>query len=183
MRIESDQLRTFGLLLTLTAAWALGLWWPDQQRQASARRRIAEANHRIEAYRDSSAQLAPLSKELLQLRQVVDSSSKQMPQEDQLANLLKQLSTGMNAHQLTDQDVLTQPIQHGKQYSLVPLTLNFKGTFLQIFGFVKQVESLPRMIRITRLELHNRPQKAGDLLTVSLDLCAFFVPGQETDKK
>lgn len=183
MRIESDQLRTFGLLLVLTSAWAVAMWWPDQQRQASAQRRIIEAKHRIESNRGASAQLASLSKELVQLQQVVDSSPKQMPQEDQLANLLKQLSTEMNAHHLAEQDVLTQPIQHGKEYSMVPLTLNFKGTFLEIFSFVKKVESLPRMIRITRLEIHHRPQKAGESLAVSLDLCAFFAPGQEAQKK
>lgn len=180
MPIERTQARLWLVILGLTVLFAAGSFWPQYRQQQQLQARIGVAQARLQADRAGVGDMPALVKEIGGIERELQANPRQVPADNDVAELLRQLCNLMNDHHLTDQQVVTQPIQHGKDYSLMPLRLEFKGRFSEVYRFLQKIESLPRMVRVSRVALGRDATEAQAPVTGSLDLSAVFAPPRET---
>ncbi|MEX0777601.1 MAG: type 4a pilus biogenesis protein PilO [Phycisphaeraceae bacterium] len=183
MRFERDQVRTLMIFAVLGAVFALGLWLPMHYRGGSLRQRVEEAQRQIAGDRARAASLDELDQEIAQLKAALNNSPGQVPQTGELANLLRRVSNLMHAQDLKEQQVVTQSVTQGQDFSIIPLSLEFKGTFTQVARFVREVETMERLIRVTRLEVRGVNKEPGGPVSVGVDLCTFFAPDNPEDPR
>lgn len=174
MRIERDQIRTLAVVGALTAAFMGLLWLPNHNQKQRLTERIEQAKNQLESDKAVTVMLPALARELSQLKQQLSTSNKQIPKSDGISELLRQLSGDLQNQQAIDQEIQTQPIVAGADYSVVPVTLSFKGSCPAVFDFVRKVEAGRRLVRITRLSLHNDLSKPTEPLKARIELCTFF---------
>ena len=180
MHIERDQIKALLALGGLAAFFVVGLWLPHFVQEHSIQDRIAALKAELEQDRGASRGLTNLAKEVGQIKQIVDNAPKYVPQQDEQAEMLRQLTTELTNQHVADQETLTQPVVNGTDYSMLPLTLNFRGEFPAVFNFLKNVEAMPRMVQVNNLSLQAPTGKLGQPLTVRIELCTFFAPSTET---
>ncbi len=179
MRIEKDQKRTLATVGILVAAFVVGLWLPHRLQERRLHQQIKAAQKQLGFDRASSQGLGKLARDVIALREVTDQSQKYVPQETELAPLLRQLSTNLQTLDTSDQVMETETSTTGQDYSVIPVTLKFKGSFPSAFGFIKNIESMRRLVRITRLYARSDASKPGEPLTVEIQICAFSSSSEE----
>lgn len=179
MRVERDQRVALLILLAMVGLFLALHWAPRRLKEARLNGRIAQARAQLAADAGGTAQLVSLSREVAELETQAASLRREVPRESQLASLLRHLTGELERLEVTDQEMQTQPLATGSNYSVIPVTLKFRGTFAAALTLVRNIESMPRLVRLTRVELRGEPGKPREPLRVSVELCAFFTQPAE----
>ena len=77
-----------------------------------------------------------------QLQRTVDAVDRLVPETPELAPLLRSLGDALKTQGVRDEEIVAQPVVRGKQYSVIPLSLTFRGGFPQAFAAIKRVEEI-----------------------------------------
>lgn len=179
MRLESDQIKTAVVIGVLVLGFGLGLWLPQNRAKARLQDRIDKARKELTLEPVGVRELGDLATEVHHLETAVNGSQQVVPESGELADLLRSLSHRLEAEKTVQQEVQTQPIIHAAEYSVIPIKLNFGGTFAGTYDFVRHIEAMRRLVRIDVLELRGDPASPTDPLSVHVELSAFFTTPQE----
>lgn len=174
MSIERDQMRTMMILGVMTGVFTLGFWLPNHLHEKRLNRQLQVAEKNLSEVHHDPEKLAVMVRQVADLKAMSQQSQKYVPQTDELADLLRQLSIELERQHVSGQEVHTGGIIHGQQYSVIPVTLRFKGSFPAVFGFLSSIESMQRMIRVTKLDFDGDAQQVNELLSVRIELYTFF---------
>ena len=178
MSIERDQMRAMLILGVMTGIFTLGFWLPNHLHEKSLHAQLQSVKHELATNHHDPDKLAMLVRQVSDLKSLTTQSQKYVPQSDELADLLRQLSVELQRQHVTGQEIQTGSIVDGDEYSVVPITLRFKGSFPAVFGFLKRIESMQRMIRVTKLDFDGDATHINQPLSVRIVLYTFFSEAQ-----
>lgn len=167
------------MLAGLVAAFACGFWIPQQMRESRLRRIIAGVAESTGVESIDLRRLPPLMQEVASLTRELEAQTRFVPEDAQLAELLKSISTELGARDLRDAETQTQPIVAGARYSVLPVTLQFKGAFPAAYHLLSTLESSRRLVWVTRLEMIREKDSGADV-SVLMELNTFFSPAEES---
>ena len=173
MRLENDQVKAVAVLLILGAAFLGGLWLPHNMKLKRLQARIDAAHKELGFQKVSPNELTALAQNVQVKRDTLAASTRYVPATSEIAELLRELSDRLEARKVVDQSLLTRSVEVGDEFSVIPVSLRFQGTFASAFGFLRDVEQMRRLTRIVRLELTGRPTRPNDPLDVRVELCTF----------
>ncbi len=176
MRAEKDQIRAFLVLVLLVGAFVGGVWYPIHSKQKQVAAEIAAIEQANQTDRTTTVGLPALGQQIVAMEHTVDSMDKIVPRETELASLLRQWSTELEAQQVDSQDIQTKPIVRGADYNLIPIEMRFRGSFMSAFRFLRHVEGLNRLIRISELEARGNPDRPDEPLVIRIKLATFTMP-------
>ena len=151
---------------------------------------IAEARAEIDAMQGTLIQLSELNQKVGDLGVAVNESEirltrfrENIPDADDVDEMLSELDQIGVRNKLNVKSIRTMKQVDVGGYSELPLSLNIQGDFAGIYRFIADVESLPRITRVSELELkrdlvkHGRntdeSQKAG-MIEMKLTLVIYF---------
>jgi hypothetical protein len=152
----------------------IGVWYPYHHLRSQMQRQIDEARVELGLSLDGSDDWTTLPTHVAMLRERTRGAQKYVPQQDEIAEVLRGLTTSLDAHGVTRPEVTTKKAKHFADYSVIPVSVQFTAQFPETFGVLKRLESLPRLIRIERLELESNARERWAPLTVGLELSTFF---------
>jgi Tfp pilus assembly protein PilO len=178
MRIERDQAVTLLIVLLFVAAAVVGGWLPRRLQEQRLRDQIDTLKSQLGQESSNTPELGKLSRNVGDLRKAVHESSRFVPRDPDLADLLRSLSATLADLKVTDQEIQTQPIVAGAEYSVIPITLRFRGPFPAAYGFLRRVETMRRMVRVTRFDVAGSAEHPDDPPSVRVELCGFYAPGE-----
>ena len=144
MRIDRLQLRTGLLILGLVAGYSAALWWPTHRQIQTLHTRINVAEQELGIVRDRTDGLAKLAEEVQKLRAEVKSSNKEIPEQGEMASMLRELSVQIENDNLAGQGINMLAAEAGDDYLTLPVELTFSGLSLDAFRFVNRLERMPR---------------------------------------
>lgn len=173
MQIEKDFKITAGVLLALAVAFGGVSWWPRSQERADLESRVESAKKQLGVDRKGSQGLGELRDHVADLRRQSQDTHKVVPTSNDLADLLRRINSELVAFGMKNQEVQTEVVVSGADFNVIPLRLRFEGDFEGLFGFVKNIESMSRLTRITKLDVAGVPTKPGEPLLVRLELATF----------
>jgi Tfp pilus assembly protein PilO len=176
MRVEKDQIRALLVLVLLVGAFLGGVWYPIRARQQQIAVEIDAIEQANQTDRTTTVGLPALGERIVELERTVGSMNKVVPRETELASLLRQWSTELETQQVDNQDIQTKPIVHGADYNLIPIEMRFRGSFMSAFRFLRHVEGLNRLIRISELEVRGNPDRPQEPLVIRIKLATFTMP-------
>ncbi len=178
MPIERDQLKTLAIIGVLFVLFAAAIWLPGHFTRQSLERRIDAARHALGVMPDQGAGLSEWYAQVIDLREQVRGAQRYVPEKDELAQVLRGLTAAMQQHQVTHPELTTRDVQHFANYSLIPANVQFSAPFPQVFGVLDEIEAMPRLIRIDRLDIESNPQRSDMPLAVTMELSTFFSKSQ-----
>jgi len=174
MRIESDYIKTGIAMAALIVLFIAGVWMPDRLQAASLRQRMSEAQQQLDAGQAASVKLRALRPQTTELRQRVEATAKYVPVESEIAELMRELHTTLQRCDARDIATRHGNEFRGMNYTVIPITLEFRSSFIDAFVFVEHIESMSRLVRVDRLQVMGKRDHPGALLDVTVELSAFY---------
>ncbi len=181
MRIEKDQIRSVIILLAMAAGFYFVGWRPQQAERAELNARVQNTQEQLGVNRQGVSNLSELRRLVEQMSEQALTSHEAVPTSTELADLLRSLTNELQTQRMIEPEIETEAIIAGEDFNVIPLSLHFRGSFEGLAGFLRKVESLPRLIRIHKLHIDAAPTKPGEPIEVSLQMTTFST--FETSKK
>jgi Tfp pilus assembly protein PilO len=174
MRVERDVMITASVIATLVLVAALALWMPTTRERTRLLADIQAAQVVLQQNVKIDAELAEHRSFVSDLKDELNMEHRRVPHGVNLGDLLRRVSTEVRAQSVTEQETQTLPIVHGEHYSAIPVVLKFNGSFPAAYGMVESIETMPRLVRVTGLNIDGDPLRPNEPLRVRIEMAAIF---------
>ena len=174
MKIESDILKTAGVVVVLVGVFGGVVFWPSmRQNQVLAEQAQSK---QVELNQMQRPDLKPLREDITQLRAELRERAVTLPMGEFHDRVLHHVSDT-----LIDQGVTLYETSYGdskvyRRFSTTPIEVNFTSRFSSAFRVIHQIENQGPPVRIQRLEIEAEPDEPGAPVEVNMQLSSFFLP-------
>lgn len=139
---------------------------------------------RIARSDDGASQLVRLTEQLAELEEMVQHRTKPIPAESDVAGLIRKLSAELTRLGLNEREITTGATVTTDDASSLPMSVQLHGDFTSMYESVRWVESLPRLVRVQRVQIrqNDRARTSDRPVRADVVLDVFFAPAQAEDK-
>lgn len=175
MQIESDQIKTAAAVGVLALVFTFVLWMPTRDQKQALQTRIDTAKKTAQDANKDAKGMIQLVEQVNELEDLLSRDDHYVPGEQEMADLLRQLTSALAKQHTKEPEVKTEPTQREGDYNLMPVKLRFQGKFASVFSFLKRIESMRRLVRVTNVEI-DVPVRDDDpeMLDIRIELYTFF---------
>lgn len=175
MRIGLRELTFFVLLLAIVAGAGYFVFLPHW-RDAQSLARANEVKQLRLAKLDRIGQTSEsLAAELSELGRALDFFESKLPNDQQIHSVLNEIAQIREKHGLSSGSVRTLKQVQAADYTSLPIEMEMSGSWEGVYRFLLDLERLPRITRISDMEITK--DKAGEGRVVSkLVVSIYFEP-------
>src|SRR5437667_5777094 len=140
--------------------------------------RLAEIHARQTALgnlQQATAGIEDLNHKIDELQKAITFFESKLPQEKEVDKILKEVWQMAEANQLTTKTIKTLKSQRGPSYSEQPIQMSLSGDFNGSYPSLLQLEKLPRITRVTQMNLQKISDRDG-AMQAQMTLSIFFEP-------
>jgi type IV pilus assembly protein PilO len=123
----------------------------------------------------STAGINDLDRKLGEVQKAVAFFESKLPQAKEIDKILKEVWQMAEANSLQTRTIKTMNSQHAANYSEQPIEISLSGDFNGFYAFLLQLEKLPRLTRVTQMNLQKLPDHDGEM-QAQMTLSIFFEP-------
>lgn len=161
-------------LLALIGLVGLIVIRPANARLVALGERAAQERDELQAAQRRLAALPAVQFQTEELRQHVEAFEHRMPRHEELPQLIgdvTQISRRTSLGKLAWQPETA--LRRTDQFTELPLQFTFQGDFLNVFDFLSEIEDLPRVTRLQKLDVQARDGTNGQV-DVQLTMDIYF---------
>jgi type IV pilus assembly protein PilO len=141
-----------------------------------ALRRDVQAKQKALAdLQQSTAGISDLGRKIADLQKAIAFFESKLPQHKEMDKVLKEVWQLATANNLNTRTIKPLKSERGPNYSEQPIQMSLSGDFDGFYAFLLQLEKLPRITRITQMQLQKIPDRDGQM-QAQLTLSIFFEP-------
>ena len=123
----------------------------------------------------ATAGIDDLNRKCDELQKAITFFESKLPQEKEVDKILKEVWQMAEANQLTTKTIKTMKSERGPSYSEQPIAMSLSGDFNGFYSFLLQLEKLPRITRVTDMQLQKINDRDG-AMQAQMTLSIFFEP-------
>ena len=164
-------------MVLFAVAFFLFGYRPATVRLAELRAQVEAKQRELQSNQTKTEIRATVEQNVAKLRRQLDRSDKQLPRHQDWGQFMHDI-TKLRQQFPLDQ-WLVEPAAQPRQNALfveLPIDMRFEGDFLSVFGFLRQVDQMPRLTRVQDLKVRAKPGKAGKV-EVQLLLNIYYSEG------
>lgn len=184
-RIGARELLFLGVLASVPIAGYLFVFKPRNSQIATARGEIAAKETQLASLRTVTARIANIDEEIVRWEEALRRLDERLPGEEGVDGILGQITELAQSHRLTVASVKGERAIPAAEYMELPLRAVVTGTFEGFHRFLADLEALPRITRIHRMNLvrgdFDPSKRKGDgaegPLKAEFTLSIYFDPG------
>lgn len=167
--------------LALAGAGAGLLVWPAYAGMRGHSREIARLRTELAKPTSDPEVIAALASELESLRALGEARMTPIPLDADIAGLMEDLSGALEGLGIDRREITTGSTKLFDEASSLPVSVSLQGEFLKVYGLVRHLEELPRLVRVERLRVSTGQggavtAGAGGDLRAEINLEVFFAP-------
>jgi Tfp pilus assembly protein PilO len=177
MKLDKHVITWLVGIVLVTAAFLSLVTGPQMSRIQTVMDQIDSEEHDQEVADETSHRIAVLEREVTRLQERTAAFSDQIPVGENLGRFLQDLGRFAEQRQVQLGEIEPgDPLQSDKVIAL-PITFNVHGPFKQVFDLIQDVEQMPRLTLVERLETSTDDQTPGTV-TAQLRLRVYFRTSQ-----
>ena len=146
-----------------------------QEQRAFYQRDIESKRETLVTLAASSATVMELESQLTDLGEAVSVFEKKLPKQKEVDQILSEVWKLGEKHALRAQSVKPLKVDRAGACSEQPIELAFEGDFPGFHGFLRELESSDRIVRVTKIDLRNVEQGKKPM-QAKLTLNIYFEP-------
>ena len=116
-----------------------------------------------------------MGRKIDELQKAINFFESKLPQEKEVDKILKEVWQLAEANSLQTRTVKPAKSERGASYSEQPIEMSLSGDFTGFYSFLLQLEKLPRITRLTKMNLQKINERDGHM-SAQLTLSIFFEP-------
>ena len=147
----------------------------SNQRKVELQADIRDKQNKLSNLQQATAGISDLDRKIDDLQQAISFFESKLPQQKEIEDILKEVSQMSETNNLVTRTVKTLPSEKGPNYSEQPIQLSLAGDFNGFYSFLLQLEKLPRITRITQMNLTKINDRDGEA-QAQITLSIFFEP-------
>ncbi|MGD1278404.1 MAG: type 4a pilus biogenesis protein PilO [Tepidisphaeraceae bacterium] len=152
--------------------------------KANAHRLAVQADtdaklQKLAELRLTTAGISDLNHKIDELQKAIDFFQSKLPQQREVDTILKEVTQLTEANGLTTKTFRTLKGDTTPNYAEQPIQMSLSGDFNGFYSFLLQLEKLPRLTRLTNMNLQKINERDGHM-TAQLTVSIFFEPDQNT---
>lgn len=172
--------KTQWILGGATAALVLGFvllsYYPQNSRLGRLYGKIVSSRQELSANQTRVTTLPAVALEVDRLRVSLEHFDRRLPRQPELADFLRNVNQLSQQASLRKMNVAQEAPHRLELFSEQPILMQFDGDFTQVWSFLQQIETLPRLTRVRSLHLKSVDSKLGTV-EVQLALNIYFTDG------
>ena len=169
---------TLFVVLSIAAAGAFYYYYEMPAREAMAveQTELDTINATIERGRTASRQLPEFQRKVAVLRAELDAQRSTLPEEKDVAELLRGIQTLARQSSLTIRAFKPQPVAAQEMHVEWPITLELEGTYHNLGAFLDSVSKYPRLINVGKIDIKVKPkQEVNETIAVTCTATTFVL--------
>jgi type IV pilus assembly protein PilO len=174
MKIGIRELLFLALMIGLMVA-ATVVVQKSYARTVTLRADTLTKQRELTALKESTAGIVDWGQKFAELKQAISFFESKLPQEKEIDKILKEVWQMAEANSLQTRTVRTMRTERGASYSEQPIEMSLAGDFNGFYVFLQQLENMPRITRITHMNLTKMAERDG-AMQAKLTLSIFFEP-------
>ena len=123
----------------------------------------------------ATAGIDDLNHKIDDLQKAITFFESKLPQEREVDKILKEVWQMAEANSLQTKTIKTLKTDRGPNYSEQPIEMSLAGDFNGFYSFLLQLEKLPRITRVTSMNLEKINDRDGEM-QAQMTLSIFFEP-------
>jgi type IV pilus assembly protein PilO len=123
----------------------------------------------------ATAGISDLNRKIDELQKAITFFEGKLPQEKEVDKILREVWQMAEANSLQTKTVKTLKAERGPSYSEQPISMSLSGDFNGFYAFLLQLEKLPRITRVTQMNLQKISDRDGEM-QAQMTLSIFFEP-------
>lgn len=135
----------------------------------------AQKQRELGQLQQATAGIEDLSRKIDELQKAIEFFESKLPQEREIADILDQVTKLADSNALQARSFKTLKTERNASYSEQPIQLSLSGDFNGFYQFLLQLEKLPRITRVTTMNLQKIAGNDGDM-EAQITLSIFFEP-------
>jgi type IV pilus assembly protein PilO len=173
----------FGIRELIFVALMIGLLvstWVFVFKKASSRREqkladISQMDKALGNLHKATAGIEDLNHKISELQKAIDFFASKLPQAKEMDKVLTEVSQMADANSLQSKTVKSLKTERGTNYSEQSIQMNLSGDFNGFYSFLLQLEKLPRITRVTNMNLQKINDRDGEM-QAQMTMSIFFEP-------
>lgn len=144
------------LVAGLFAIWALGvvlLMAPALRSRISVLKDIDSLRAKAALKAVGQRQIERISADLERLQSETAETISEIPSDANVAMLVGALSARLNRLGVPGREISTGSVRETDDAKYVPVTVTLRGPFLSVYAAMRWIESLPRLVRVSRARI------------------------------
>lgn len=184
MRLGIREIVFILLLLAMPVAAYFFVFQPRNVQIAQARQEIKLKQQKLAQLEAATVKIKDLGSEIDKLSEAINVFEQKLPAQRETEVILKEVWELAARHHLVPRSVRTDKTIEGPMYSTLPIQMSIIGNFDGFYSFLLDLEKLPRLTQIPRLELQKIDTEEGHM-KADMVLYIFFEsknhPGADGD--
>lgn len=174
---SATRFKVIGGWVVLALIGLASIAWLQPRLLSGAHDELNALQRRLNRAEDGAAEIRNLVAELTELKNSAK-HIKHVPQDSQFADLNKELSNRLERLGITDREITNGGSVELGQARSIPMRIRMTSGFLGIFETIEWIESLPRLIRVQRVQMKStNPDNPWEgQVEVEITLDAVFDP-------
>ena len=173
----------FGIRELIFVALMIGLLvstWVFVFKKASSRREqkladISQMDKALVNLHKATAGIDDLNRKISELQKAIDFFASKLPQAKEMDKVLTEVSQMADANSLQSKTVKSLKTERGNNYSEQSIQMSLSGDFNGFYSFLLQLEKLPRITRVTNMNLQKISDRDGEM-QAQMTMSIFFEP-------
>jgi type IV pilus assembly protein PilO len=163
------------LMLALLAGTYVFVFSKTNARRKDLQEKIATKQKMLTDLRAATAGIEDMNAKIDELSGAIKFFEQKLPEEKDVGDILQQVWDMAKTNSLQSKTVKPDKAELGPNYCELPIQMSLSGDFNGFYSFLLQLEKLPRITRITQLNLQKINDHDGET-TAQLTLSIFFEP-------
>ena len=173
MNITRQNVILVGIVVAMAATYGLVVYRGQSASLEDVRTQEVACRQQMEADAAKAAAVSNMAREVEAMRQQYDEHwEDRLPQRQELAEFLREISANLVAERLSNQDIEPGRPTRGPRYNQLPITIRFQGEFLALARFLGRVDEMARLTRVDQLKIG--PIRDTDALAIELGMNIYF---------
>jgi type IV pilus assembly protein PilO len=168
------------VVLSLAAVGAFWNWVARDAMDAIATRKgeLAKINQTIDRGLATAKRLPEFRREVEQLEAQLDRLQAVLPEEQDVADLLRRVQAMATQSRLTIRGFTPRPVTRRQMHAEWPIGLELEGTYHDLGAFLERVSKFPRIINVGNIKIKAQDEKsasAGSTITAECTATTFVL--------
>jgi Tfp pilus assembly protein PilO len=163
------------VMLALLGSTNYFVFSKSNQRKAERMGDIRTKQTALTNLQAATSGISDLNRKIDELQKAITFFESKLPQEKEVDKILKEVWQMAEANSLTTKTIKTMKSDRGPNYSEQPIQLSLSGDFKGFYAFLLQLEKLPRITRVTQMNLSKITDHDGEM-EAQITLSIFFEP-------
>jgi len=165
----------FGAMLGLLAAAYFMVFTKADQKRIALRADLAAKQKALNDVQQSTSGIADLGRKIVELQKAIEFFESKLPQEKEIDKILSETTKKAEDNALQIRTVKTLKTDKGTGYCEMPIELTLVGDFNNYYQFLLDLEKLPRLTRLSKMQLEKVNDQDGQMVA-NMTLSIFFEP-------